>query len=141
VDPESNPAIRPLGGDGVIEVVSAGGIDGEGREIPEIAAVEIEGLCPIDRFRGLLLDPAREARPDLAILQHRRDHVGREPRIAELPDHPPPAATLPQLDHRHPPWHGRAPAAAELDLAAALEQKLADEEPATLRDEDYALQS
>ena len=74
---------------------------------------------------------------DLSVLEHRVEHVRREPGIAELADHARPAAALAELDQRHAARRRRTPAAAELDLAAALEEELADEEPAALGDEDH----
>src|SRR4029077_14933882 len=51
------------------------------------------------------------------------------------------APSLSELDQGHPAGRRSPLPARELDLAAALEDKLADEEPAALRDEDYAFQS
>ena len=90
---------------------------------------------------SLLLHPAGEAGADLAILQHRRDHVGGDPGVPELADHLRPSAALAEIDQGHAPGGRRAASAAELDLPAALEEELADEEAAALPDEDYAFQS
>ena len=65
MDPEAEAAVGPLGRDRVVEVVRAGRIDGEGGEIPEVAADRGPGLRPLGRLRRLLLDSARESDADL----------------------------------------------------------------------------
>ena len=90
------------------------------------------------RLAGLLLDPPREADAHLPVLEHRVEHVRCEPGIAELADDAGATAALAELDQRHPARRRRPPPAAELDPAAALEEQLADQEPAALGDEDHA---
>ena len=104
----------------------------------EVAAIEVEIARRGRRAGGLLLDPAPEADPHVAVREHRLDHVGCQAGIAELADHPGPAAALAELDQRHPPGRRSPAPTAELDAAAALEEQLADQEPAPLGDEDDA---
>jgi hypothetical protein len=141
VDPEPHPPLGSLGGDGVIEVVRAGGVDREGGEIPQVLPICVEQLGTLGRLCCLLLDPPGEPRADLTVLQQRRDHVGRPRRVPELADDPGPPPALAEVDQGHFPRRRGAATSAQLDPAAPLEEEISGEEPAALLDEDYALQS
>jgi hypothetical protein len=118
--------------------VGARRIDREGRKVPEVAAIELEIAGGGRRLGRLPLDPATEVDPNVAVCEHRVDHVRGHAGIAELAHHPSPSAAPAELDQRHPPGSRRPAAAAELDAPAALEEELADQEPTALGDEDDA---
>ena len=137
VDPEAHAALGPRSRDSVVEVVGARRIDGEGRQISQVLPVDVERSGSNRRLLGLLLDPPREADPHLPVLEHRVEHIRCEPGITELANDAGAAAALAELDQCHPARRRRPPPAAELDLAAALEEQLADQKPAALGDEDH----
>jgi hypothetical protein len=118
--------------------MGARGVDREGREVPDVPAIEAELPRRGCRIGRLPLDPASEANAHVAVREHRVDHVGGPARIAELLDHTGPPTPLPDLHQGHPPRRGGSLPTADLDAAPSLEDQLADEEPAALGDEDYA---
>ena len=138
VDPEAIAALGPGGGHSVVEVVGARGVDREGREIPDVPAIEAELPRRGGRVGRLPLDPLSEPDPHVAVREHRVDHVGGQAWISELSDHPRPPTALADLHQGHAPRSGGAAPAADLDAAPSLEEQLADEEPAALGDEDDA---
>jgi hypothetical protein len=113
----------------------------EGGELAEVPALHRKLRRALAGLRRLPFDLPREPSPHLSVLEHRLDHVGRPPRIAQLADHPGPAAALTELDERQPTGRRGPAAAAELDPAAALEEQFADQEAPPLGDEDDAPQS
>jgi hypothetical protein len=138
VDPETKTALGPRRGHGVIEVMSARRVDREGGEIAKIPTIEGQ----IARGRGgvccLTLDPVPESDPQVAVGEHRIDHVGGQSGIPELPNHPGTASALTEVHQRQPAGGGGAAPAADLDAAATLKEQLADEETAPLGDENDA---
>ena len=103
VDPEPDPALRGLGGDGIVEVAGGRRVDGEGGEPGEVAALAALARRRLGGFDRLSLEIAGEAPAHPAVEHQRLDHVDSNRRVAQLANDPgTPGAAGGQLDQGHP---------------------------------------
>ena len=132
VDPEPDPVPVRRSGDGVVEVARGLGVDGEGVERGQVAALGLDRLRVVDRIRCGVLDRVLEAALAEALPDHRRGDVCGAFGVADLSDHRSAVGVALGDDQLTP---ADPDAAADPDLrGAALEQGLRNQEAAATPD-------